>query len=320
MEGTALECPVSRARHPAVVCLFPFLGLALAAAGCGVAPRIVARMAGGYLETGAEVFEQEPDPAFAESAIPANFKLLEVLLARSPHDRKLNALAAQYLGTYAQAFLEPRVETLLYEDPDGSDRARERASQFYLRGRTYGLRALERKRIFMESLDGTVADIQRGVETIGKRDLAALFWTAFCWGSYTNLHLEDPRSLADSTIVVQMMARVLDLDESYYYGGAHIFFGAMLCRLPAQAGGDPEQSRRHFERAIELGQGRFLMARVFFARYYAVRVQDRALWDEQLQQVLAADLDAWPQERLANAMARSRAEYYLEHAEDYFLE
>ncbi len=288
--------------------------------GCSLGPRVAARLAGGYLAAGATVFQEEPDPIFAEAAIPANYKLLEVLLARAPRDRKLNTLAAEYLATYAQAFLEPRIEMLRYEDPAASEQARVRASLFYQRGRAHGLRALERKHRFVKSLDGTLEELREGLETLGDRDLPALFWTAFCWGSYMNLHVADPLALADSGVVVEMMTRVLELNEAYYYGGAHLFFGAMLSQLPAEAGGDPEGSRRHFERAIELSHGRFLMARVFFARYYATRVQDRALWNEELERVLTADLDEWPEERLANTLAQTRARFYLEHEEDYFVE
>ncbi len=295
-------------------------GLLPLLAGCGLPPRLVGRMAGGYLETGAEVFEQERDPAFAEAAIPANVKLLEVLLARAPHDRKLNTLAAEYLGMYAYAFLEPRVALLRYEDLDASERARARAGDFYLRARAHGLEALSHRHRFLDSLDGTEEEVRAGVATLGKRDLPALFWTAFSWGNYTNLHLEDPEALADSLIVVEMMKRVVELDEGYYYAGAHLFFGAMLCRLPVSAGGDPEKARHHFERALALTKGRFLMARLFFARYYAVRVQDRALWDEQMRAIQEADLDAWPEERLANTLAKEQAAFYQAHVDEFFFQ
>lgn len=298
------------------------LALALVTPGlgaCGLVPRVVSHAAGGYLEAGALVFQQEPDVRLAAEAIPANFKLLEVLLSKSPDDPKLLRLAAEYIATYSYAFVEPQIEMLRDSTPAEAEDAKTRASALYLRGRDYGLRALAGEKKFVRGLEGDPETLRSGLETLGKKQLPALFWTAFCWGNFVNLNQDDPSALNDSSITKAMMARVLELDESFYYGGAHLFFGALSAQLPTMAGGDPEISREHFERAISLSDGRLLMARVFYARYYAVRVQDRDLWRAQLNIVLDSDIETWPDERLANTIARQRARFYLEHEEDYFL-
>lgn len=294
--------------------------LASLLAGCSLVDRVVVRAATGYLEEGERVFMREQDLALAEAAIPANFKLLEILLARTPDDPRLNALAARYVATYAYAFVEPKAEELELTDPEGAQTAKARAMGFYQRGLVYALKALEPRRSFTKGLNGTPEALELGLKTLGRADVPALFWAAFCWGSRINLDLEDPASLAASATVKALMQRVLELDETYYYGGAHLFFGALNARLPASAGGDPVKSRQHFEKAISLGQGKLLMTRVFFARHYAVRVQDVALFKQCLERVLELDADRWPEERLANLEAQRRARFYLAHLDEYFLE
>lgn len=300
-----------------LLCVCP---LVITVTGCAVVDKTVAKAAVGYLQDGALVVQREPDPQLAREAIPANFKLLEILLYRNPTDAALNALAAQYIATYAYAFVEPDAELLELTDPDAAQAAKVRVSAFYLRGKAYGLKALERRKAFTAGLTGTPEAFENGLKTLTRADLPALFWTAFCWGSYVNLNLDQPEALADSGQVSALMARAMALDEGYYYGGAHLFFGALLSRLPVSAGGNPVESRQHFERALELSQGKLLMTKVFFARYYAVRIQDRALFVKTLEDVVAADIQAHPDEMLANLEAQRRARYYLEQVNEYFLE
>lgn len=296
------------------------VGLSLfAGSGCTVVDRVVAKAATGYLADGSIVFQQEADLTLAKEAIPGNFKLLEILIYRNPHDRGLLTLGAQYLATYAYAFVEPDAELLELSDPDGAAIARQRASNFYLRGRAYGLRALERHRDFIAALEQDPETLKATLAHIGRADLPALFWTAFCWGSWVNLNLDQPEALADSSKVSLLMARALELDASYYYGGAHLFFGALASRLPESAGGSPAESRKHFEEALRLSEGKLLMTKVFYARYYATRVQDRALFVRLLEEVLAADPSTSPNEQLANLEAQRRARFYLTSVDEYFL-
>lgn len=293
--------------------------LSLASSGCVAIDRVVAKAAVGYLEDGAVVFQQEPDPQLAREAIPANFKLLEILLYRNPNDRALLTLASQYIATYAYAFVEPEIERRELTDPDGAADAKARAVAFYARGQAYGLRALSQKQGLVEALSGDPAALSQALKKLNRADVPALFWTGFCWGSKLNLTLDQPASLADSGAVSALMQRVLELDEGYYYGGAHLFFGALLARLPESAGGLPAESRKHFERALQLSEGKLLMTRVFYARYLAVKLQDRALFTRELEAVLAASVDAFPNERLANLEAQRRAQFYLAQADEYFL-
>ena len=59
------------------------------------------------------------------------------------------------------------------------------------------------------------------------------------------------------------------------------------------------------------------MVQMSMARYYAVNVGDHELYRELLQEVLDAG-DVLPEARLSNAIARRRAQRYLDHIDLYF--
>jgi hypothetical protein len=114
-----------------------------------------------------------------------------------------------------------------------------------------------------------------------------------------------------------MMTRVVELDETYSHGEAHLYLGVFATLLPPALGGKPEEGRAHFERAIELSQGRDLMAKVEYARRYARITYNRPLHDRLLQEVLDADPVA-PGLTLSNMLARQQADELLKSADSYF--
>ena len=81
-----------------------------------------------------------------------------------------------------------------------------------------------------------------------------------------------------------------------------------------------EASRRHFERALELAGGSRATPYVSFAETVAVAAQDRAEFERLLEQALAIDPEAWPEERLANLISQRRARWLLGRADDLFIE
>ena len=69
---------------------------------------------------------------------------------------------------------------------------------------------------------------------------------------------------------------------------------------------------------MEITQNKFLLAKVFYARRYAVAVQDKALFRKALVEVLQTDPAVWPEQRLANEIAHRRARRYLKNEKEWF--
>jgi hypothetical protein len=259
---------------------------------------------GGIVDDGFEAFTSENDLAFAEQALPGNLKLLEVMLHSDPENERLLRLASEGYASYALAFLE------------GSDNAR--ARDFYLRGRDYGLRILRQDDRLAKALAGSADDLRAELAGKGKDEVSGIFWTAFSWGNYIQLSLDDPAALADLPKTEVMMDYVARVDSAFYYGGAHIFLGTLYGTRPRMFGGDPEKSRAHFETALRLNGGKFLMTYVYYAASYAVQTQNEALFEELLGKVRETSLDVLPAFRLGNAVAKRRAEGLLARKADLF--
>ena len=275
----------------------------LAFHGCSITQLTIGATSG-IIDGGFQAMNRETDLQIAAQAIPADLKLLDGLILKAPDNKDLLMLGAQGYTSYALGFVE--------------DSSKPRASLFYLRARDYGLRILFENDDFKKSFDGDVTDFKKALNEFGKDDVPAIFWIANAWASYVSLNLDNVDAVADLPKVEAMMDFVLKYDESYFYGGAHLFFGSIQASLPAMFGGDTASARVHFDKAIQISDGRFLMIYYFYARFYAVMTQNKDLFESLLHKVIDASENLLPEQNLANEIAKSKAEELLKHESDYF--
>jgi tetratricopeptide (TPR) repeat protein len=259
---------------------------------------------GGIMDYGFEAFNEESDLQLAQEALGSNLKLLEALIKADPENERLLLLAAQGYNAYALAFAE--------------DESVERARVFYLRGREYALRVLAQRRSFKGAPDADLPSFSSALESLAPSDVPAVFWAAFGWGSYINMTRSNVQALADLPKAIAMMEFVLKHDPAYYYGGAHLFLGSIHGSVPVVLGGKPERARKHFEECLAMGGGKFLLAYVYYAKTYAVQVQEQELFDELLKKVEESSLDVLPEARLPNAVAKRKAGLLREQTSELF--
>lgn len=247
---------------------------------------------------------EESDLQIAQTAIEADLKLLEGLLKSDPENKKLLFYATQGYTSYALGFVED-------EDPN-------RARMFYLRGRDFGLKILNQQPSFQQAFRGNLDQFSLALKKFKKSDVPALFWTANAWGNWINISMTDPDALADLPKVQAMMQRVIELEPGYFYGGAYLFLGTILMVKPPIMGGNPDEAKVQFDKCFEYSQNKFLLPHVFFARFYAAKMLDEALFDSTIQQILGTSLDILPEQRLPNAIARKKALLLLEKRAELF--
>jgi len=281
--------------------LFAFLSL-FAFAGC--IRTLAVSTVGGIADEGFEAFTSESDLQFAEQALPGNLKFLEVMLRSDPDNERLLRLLSQGYSSYALGFLE------------GKDDAR--ARDFYLRGRDFGYRIMRQDARLAKALDGTVDDLKAELATRGKDDVPGVFWSAFGLGSYIQLSLTEPAALVDLPKAEAMMEFVDRVDSSYYYGGADLFLGTLAGMRPKVLGGSPAKAKAYFDKALRISGGKFLITYDYYASAYAVPTQNEELFTALLGKVRDASLEILPEFRLANAIAKQKAEALLAKKADLF--
>lgn len=304
-----------RTKHMVLMSLF---GLMMT--GCTMT-RMAADQTASILMRALPAYDRETHLEFAEQAIAGNLKLLEGLLEVTPDNADLLFLASSGFARYAFAFIEERIDIADEQnDFEERDKLVAQAIDFYGRAREYGLRLLVRsRRKFPEALEQDLEHLSLELKHFRKRHVPALFWSAYAWGGIINLRQDDPEQLAQLPRVDLMMRRVLELDDTYFFGGVHLFYGAYYGGRPEMLGGDPVKARQHLQRAIEISNGTYLMAKFMLAKYYAVPVQDRDLFEQTLREIISAPPDLFPEQGLANQWTKRNAERWLKRADKLFL-
>lgn len=242
------------------------------------------------------------DPETVRQGAPAYLLLVDSLIEGDPENSAMLQTGARLYVAYAVAFVE---------DP-------QRARRLTRRAVDYADRALCRDFApacspAARSLDGFVAALGRATP----QDVPVLYTWGVAQAGWIQANSDNWNAIAELPKVEAVMQRVVELDETYERGAAHVYLGILATLRPPALGGRPEEGRRHFERALEISQGQDLMDQVQFARYYARLVFDRPLHDRLLNEVLAAETKR-PRLTLTNTLAQEQARKLLASADAYF--
>jgi len=147
-------------------------------------------------------------------------------------------------------------------------------------------------------------------------DAAPILWAAHGWGQL--LGQMNPFSAFFALPKIRAMyARVIELDPGYHGGSGPQAYGALLANLSDYGvlfGARLADAKPYFEMALSLDPT-YLENHVAYAREYAVRAGDRALFADLLNHVLAAPIGDWP---FWNRYAKEKAQEYLSKIEIYF--
>ncbi|NWG03291.1 MAG: hypothetical protein HXY44_10605 [Syntrophaceae bacterium] len=255
------------------------------------------------LDEVAKASYRQSDLRILREGMPAYLMLIDGLVQAIPDNEQLLIAAAQSYSSFASLFVEE-------ED-------KEYANLLYERGKRYALKSLERRGL-KDPLQRPFDGFKEGLTRLGKKDVPYLFWTATCWANWIRLNMDSMEAIAELPRVEWMMRRALELDEGYYYGGPHLFMGIWFASRPKIAGGDLNKAREHFLKALDLGQGNFLMAYVYYANFYARKTMDKDLFTSILQKVIEAPVDPSPELILVNTVAKKQAKELLSHTDEYF--
>lgn len=261
--------------------------------------------------------QSEGDLAVVEATLAGNIGTLERMAKIG--SKNLITKTARAYSSYA-GFIEDKMETAeIAGDYETAEQMRARAIELYTRSETYAIKALAKSnKTFNETRNVDMAAFEKALQTLKKKDVEPLFWTAYSIGRGISLQKDDPMQVIDLARVELMMARVLELDETFYFGGAHLFYTVYYGDRAPSIGGDPEKAREHIDHVDRINDGKFLMSKFYLARYYAYPKQDVKLYKKSLQEILDAPQDIYPGEEAATSLAKSRAKRWLAQADVLF--
>ena len=261
--------------------------------------------------------QEEGDLVVVETTLEKNLKTLERLskLGNKSLIVKTSRAHASYSG-----FLEDKMEDAeIAGDTETADEMREKAIKHYVRSEMYAFKALKKSnKIFKNGRSVDAESFEVAIQKLKKKDVEPLFWAAYSIGRGISLQKDDPMQVIDLVRVELMMRRVLELDETFYFGSAHLFYAVYYGDRPPAIGGDPEKAKEHIEKVDKINSGKFLMSKFYLARYYAYPQLDVELYKNSLQEVIDAPNDIYPGQEAATSIAKARAKRWLSQTDVLF--
>ena len=301
-------------------CIF-FLSVTMLLFSCSV-KRMAMNQIAGMIETGITAFEHDDDMEMLKEAFPPNIKLFEALLANDPENPRLLVLLSQLYGCYAFAFFEGELEDLsLISDLNPEQQKTVtlleiNVNKYYTKGINYAMRALEARHKGFERNIKNITTADRCIGSISKKDVPALFWYAFNLGAYINQNRTALAAVSNGFVVEKGMRRILELDPSFFYGGAHLFLLSYESRAPI-LGGNHKTALHHYNELKKIAGNDFLMADFFYAKFYLYQLQKRTEFETVLNHIINyQDVDGrYP---LFNEVARIRSRTCLARMDQLF--
>lgn len=285
---------------PATAC---FLGAVLLLAGCSTG-KMVVRGSQTIMDSGIEAMNSETDLQLARAAMPANLKLMEGMLLEDPENVDLLLYAAQGFYGYSYGFIETE------------DAAR--AGALYRRCYDYARQALILRGFNTDPETATTDDLHAAVASAGKADVPVLFWSATCLGKWIDMNRDNIAGIAGLGNVAVIMQRIIELDESYYHGAAHMFFGVYYGGRSPMLGGNFAAAEQHFRRADEINNDKLLLVDLLHAEYLDRQKLDQEAFNRRLTAILEAADDLYPEMALINAISKYKAALLLEYEDTWF--
>ena len=281
-----------RSRLLLTAVLLPWL---LLVAGCvNISERLAGSLSG--------AMQRQTDIETVRDGAPAYLLMIDGLIDGDPENAQLLLSGARLYGSYATAFVEDA----------------ERAQRLAGRARDYAGRALC---IELADVCASVGErfdaYTRVLQGVDEDEVWVLFGYGVAWSGWLQANSTDWKAIADIPKVRATMQRVVELDEQYDQGAAYLYLGVLATLRPPAMGGEPEQGRAYFERAIEISRNRNLMAYVLFAKHYARLVFDRELHDRLLSEVVEREIER-DDLALSNTLAKTQARALLASSDDYF--
>lgn len=273
------------------------------AVGCSPG-KIVVRGTQTILDSGVVAMNQETDLELAQQAMPANLKMLEGMIIEDPENTRLRLYAAEGFYGYTFGFVEMQDS--------------ERARLLYRRCYEHARVALQQSGVTLDPESSSPEDFEKAVAKADKDAVPAMFWTASCLANWINQNRTSPAGIAELASAATLMERVMALDETFFYGGPHLFFGVYYGGRSPMFGGDFRRSEEHFRRAQEINHGKLLVVDVLQAEYLDRQRMDREAFHQHLTHVIEAPENLAPDMALMNAVAKQQATQLIKEEDSWF--
>lgn len=257
----------------------------------------------GYWCVGLIGFAQEVEPLWRERDNPEK---AQQVLAIVEKDLQANPHQPEKVVRYARLYY------LLGEQSEDKTQRLERYDKAF--------KACRGELVHQLGLSEKASD-EEIVRRVGKEQMPLLYWAAAAIARWAK-HAPFRQKVQARATIRLYWDKVMELDPTYFYGGAYRFFGGYYALVPAITGEqDVNKSREMFEKAVSVAP-QYLESKVLYAEAYAAhpKVQDRALFRQLLNEVLQAPVGDDPECAAENRLAKKKAQALLAQENEIFEE
>jgi len=244
------------------------------------------------------------DPETVRLGVPAYMIMLDSIVLESPNSPSLLHASASLHSAYASLFSKTPAQ----------------AKTLAVKAKAQSRKALCRRvKAICKKEEAPLDEFKKTLIWVDEDEIEYLYTYGSAWASWIQINKSDWSAVAQIPRVKAIMERVVELDETYEWGRAHLFLGVIHSQLPPALGGKPEIGLVHFNKAIEISGGTDQIAKVELARSYARLVFDQELHDKMLEEVIAANAYV-DKLTLSNVLAKQEARELLATSAEYFEE
>lgn len=158
--------------------------------------------------------------------------------------------------------------------------------------------------------------IEDALDVLNASAVPALYWRASNLARWATLE-SFATLLSYKDEVRAIMEFCLANDQLYWYQGPDRYFGAFYARAPSFAGGDMKKSAAHFNISID-AQPNYYGTRVLMAEEWAIKEDNRPLYEELLNYVLEGDPNVIPEIVPESLCEQRKAKKMMAEIDDTF--
>lgn len=229
----------------------------------------------------------------AKFQLSKNMLMLEQMITEDKQNKNLHIYAAQAYYSFAFAFLE---------DVDLNQ-----AFAVYYQAYQHACAALALHNISAQDLSGKTTLLRQKVSLLTKDGVNALYWVAISWAKLIEIKQPNLLLLSQLHKTAILMKRVIELDETYFFSGADLFFAVYYSSLPVFLGGDNILALHYFDRARRYNKNRLLIVDYLQAKH--MRQSKKA--SLYLKHIVNAPHDLYPEQALMNTVVKQKAKRLL---------
>ncbi|MDO5575504.1 MAG: TRAP transporter TatT component family protein [Fibrobacter sp.] len=286
--------------------------------GCSLS-KIAMSKVSATLTGSSNVFMGDDDPELIRDALPFTIKFYESLAQKDSLNPALLETTGKLFCLYAQAFVQFPADTL-HDSLKAQKKAMgKRAKKLFLRGRDYALKALEVK------YPGITASIKSGsadsaIALTNISDTSTLYWCGISWMAAIRSDRSDLALAMTTKRALAIMTQVLNLNQSFDNGGVHEFFCSYYATAPKALGGNDSSSLEHYQKAIDISDGKKVSPYVSYATSLCIKLGDKKTFNEVLNKAAKLNIRTDKNTLLQNTIYQQHAKWLLENQNRFFKE